>query len=52
MDAHLDFIIGSLRAGQYVVREVVSQQESVSDFYKLQAEPETQPRHPDTPPHA
>lgn len=52
MDAHLDFIIGSLRAGQCMVRKVMSQQERVSDLCKLQAEPAMQPRHPDSPPYA
>lgn len=52
MDAHVDFIIGSLRAGQCVVRKVMSQQERVSDLCKLQAEPGMQPRHPESPPYA
>lgn len=43
MDAHLDFIIGSPRAGQCVVRKVMSQQERVSDLCKLQAEPGINP---------
>lgn len=50
-DAHLDFILGSHRAGQCVLREVMSQQERVGDLCKWQAEPGTQPRHPDSPPH-
>lgn len=50
--AHLNFIVGSLRAGQCVVRKVMSQQERVIDLCKLQVEPGMQPRHPDSPPYA
>jgi hypothetical protein len=43
VDTHLDFIMGSPRAGYCVVRKVMSQQERVSDLCKLQAEPGMQP---------